>query len=152
MDREHEATTGAKLLSPILLQGHAPCFHPDTMMHLRVPHRLFPDEHPSLPRLVQLVLCDDGWARIDAYRVSSIQRSLFRLLICPLDVHILYVHFKMAYEHVYGIKLDERETEAHIRRKAATQQRLRSFPPRYAHGLKFSGWPSGDVRSPNKYP
>jgi len=40
------------------------------MMHHRVPHRLFPDEHPSLPRLVQLVLCDDEWARIDAYRVS----------------------------------------------------------------------------------
>jgi hypothetical protein len=41
----------------------------------------------------------------------------------------------MAYEHVYGIRLDERETEAHIRQKAAAQQRLRSFPPRCVHGL-----------------
>ena len=40
------------------------------------------DEYPSLPRLVQLVLCDDGWARIDAYRVSSTRKAPPWLLIC----------------------------------------------------------------------
>jgi len=44
----------------------------------------------------------------------------------------------MAYEHVYGTKLDERETEARIRQKAVAQQRLRSFPPRCVHGSKSS--------------
>ena len=48
------------------------------------------------------------------------------------------VCFKMAYEYIYGIRLDERETEAHIRQKAAAQQRLRSFPQGYVHGSKSS--------------
>ena len=41
----------------------------------------------------------------------------------------------MAYEHVYGIKLSEREAETHIRQKAAIQERLMSLPGRYAYNL-----------------
>jgi hypothetical protein len=38
----------------------------------------------------------------------------------------------MAYEHVYDVKLDEREAEAHVRQKAAIQQHLMMFQTRYA--------------------
>ena len=50
--------------------------------------------------------------------------------------HPLYplVRFKMAYEHVYGIRLDEREAEGYVRQKAAIQQLLRSSPIRYVRG------------------
>ena len=58
-------------------------FHLDTVMHSQVPRRLSLDEHPSLPRLVQLVLCDDEWARVDAYRVSSVRKTSPQPLICP---------------------------------------------------------------------
>lgn len=47
------------------------------------------------------------------------------------------VRLKTAYEHVYGIRLDEREAEEHVRRKAAIQQHLRAFPVRYACGLIY---------------
>jgi len=105
------------------------------MMHFQVPRRLSPNEYPSLPRLVQFVLCNDGWARIDAYRVSSTSEASFRLLIWLPCVNPHRVHFKLAYEHVYGIRLDEYEAEEHIRRKIAIQQRTRSFPVRYAYYL-----------------
>ena len=97
-------------------------------MHIQVPHRLFPDEHPSIARLVQLVLCDDEWARIDAYRVCSAP---------PPSTHRLrrLIPLQMAYEHVYGIRLGEYEAEAYIRQKVAIQQRLMLHPPRYASGL-----------------
>jgi hypothetical protein len=37
----------------------------------------------------------------------------------------------MAFEHVYGIKMSEREAEAHIRQKVATQQLSPPFTARY---------------------
>jgi len=33
----------------------------------------------------------------------------------------------MAYEHIHGTSLGEREAEAYIRRKTAVQQRVQSF-------------------------
>ena len=117
-------------------------------MHLRAPYRLFPDEYPSLPRLVQLVLCDDEWARVDAYRVSYTPQAIVAVIwLTPGHPYPLEspVHLKMAHEHVYGIRLDEREAEARIRQKTAIQQRLRSFPPRYVYGLESSVYPPNNV-------
>lgn len=99
------------------------------MMYLQAPHRLFPDERPSVARLVQLVLCDDGWARIDAYRVSPVRCRSARLAPLIAVSHSI----QMAYEHVYGIKLSDREAEAHIHRRASIQQRLTRG--RYADGF-----------------
>ena len=65
------------LLYSAYRQGYVPPFRPDIMMYIQPPHRLFPDEHPSIARLVQLVLCEDRWARIDAYRVCSFFGCLF---------------------------------------------------------------------------
>jgi hypothetical protein len=98
-------------------------------MYPQVPHRLFPDERPSIPRLVQFVLCDDDWARIDAYRVSSTP-CLFGFRTYTFIA--LYRSLQMAFEHVYGIKMSEREAEAHIRQKVATQQLSTPLTARYA--------------------
>ena len=110
-------------------------------MYPQVPHRLLPNERPSVSRLVQLVLCDDDWARIDAHRVRS---TLLRPACCPTPrlMHRFrsLVNLQMAYEHVYGIRLSEREAEAHIRQKVAIQQRLMPYPET-AHGLDIPSNP-----------
>ena len=61
------------------------------------------------------------WRISTKYWVISARKALSRLLF---DLRLAYslVRFKVAYEHIYGIRLCEREAEEYIRRKAAVQQ------------------------------